>query len=658
MAFEIGTGGGGSATVQEPVREQYPDNLSGAVQYALSHALYKVLETMGGAVGSFLAGLGVQFLGRIEPSLVSYTRPLIDMILKVEGLDPDLARFLTQLREPTHEGAAAILTGLSSQAGGAVMGSLLNSLLAPATYGINKALRPGLPSVTDAIAMWRRGKLSETDMRLALEMAGYKDVFIEGYLTVTQPRAGVSDLVMAAYRGNITGQEFHSRMAELGFAVADANLFVANAEQIPDVGSMIRAWFRGEMSPDEVRENMGKMGYTDIDITTLLNTARPIPSPPDLVRMGVREAFHDDIAARWDYDADFPTEFGTWMERQGYRPEWAKYYWRAHWVLPSLTQGYEMYHRGVIDLTTLRTLLRIADIPRFWREKLIDIAFRPLTRVDVRRMFGLGVLDRSDVYRSYLDLGYNPTNAERMTEFTVRYETDEGGNKAAQYKALTKSVVMKAYGKGVITQEQTTTRLMDIGYDTEEINVLVSLSDMEREIEEAPDYYKEYEKDIRSIIEKSYARRIVSKAEALSLLGDVGYGPAEAECVLRSIDFWYSFERTDAALKQIQDSYVRRGLNRQDAVTMIGRLGVSGEMQTQLLNEWDIERNTRSRRLTEAQYRRALREDVINQAEYQENLRGLGYAEYDVWVLTAMAVGKEEAGFAPQSGPLVPADRA
>ena len=657
MAYDIGIGGGKTARVEEPERAMFPNNLSGAIQFTLFRTLYNILEFMGGSLGAFLAGLGVQFLGRIEPELVHYARPLIELVLEQEELPEQFRLFLEQLLEPTHEGAAAILGPMVGQVSGAAMGSLIGSLTAPTMYLINRLIRPTIPSVEDVIAMSRRGDLDPDFARTVLEMQGFKDAFIDSYLKITRPQAGVSDLVMGYYRGNITHDEWIAKMTGLGFTQDVMNLFLMNAKAFLDIGDMMRAWFRKEMTEEQIRDLLQRMSYSEEDITTLFRIARPIPSPADLVHMGVREAFRDDVAAMWKYDEDFPPDFGTYMELHGYSPEWAKFYWRAHWALPSLSMGYEMYHRGVITLEELQTLLRISDIPRFWREKLIEISHTPLTRVDVRRMYGLGVLDRSQVLRSYLDIGYSPTNAEYMTEFTVRYETAGGVDKLEEYKDLTRSVVIQAYRKRILSRSDAVTRLAELEYEQEDIEILLSLADWQKEIEETPDLLSDYQKDLKSIIEKAFSRRVLSKATASKFLIDVGFAESEAEYTLNAIDFWYGFEQLNTELKAVGDAYVARAYNRQDALQMLGRFNLPGQMQEGLLYEWDIERNTRSRRLTEAQYRKAYNGELINLEEYKENLRGLGYTEYDIWVLCAMMVGKDDAGPPTREGPLLPPDR-
>lgn len=422
--------------------------------------------------------------------------------------------------------------------------------------------------------------------------------------------------------------------------------------QYTDTGAVLALYRRGELDQAGFFDKLALLGFAPEAMVDLEKLAALIPGPSDLVRMGVREAWHDDIAAKWGYDQDFPPEFATWMEKQGFGGDWAKRYWRAHWVLPGIVQGFEMRHRDVIDDQELQELLRISDIPSEWRKRLTEVSYRPLTRVDVRRMHDMGVLTDADVKRSYLDLGYNEQNADLMTEFTKRYNDKTGSGDATEYKDLTRSVVIQAYRKAILTRDQAETRLMGLDYATEEIQVLLELADWTQEIEDAPDYAKEYARDIKSIVEKAYGQRVISHGDATDMLVGVGLTGTDAEYTLLAVDFWWGMDQSAGLLKTIGDAYVSRGINRADALDGLGQFGISSDMTQQKMAEWDVLRNIRSRRLTEAQYRRAMENNIISVSEYEENLRGLGYTDYDIWVLTAMAAGLDAAGNPPESGPL------
>ncbi|GAJ12939.1 unnamed protein product, partial [marine sediment metagenome] len=163
------------------------------------------------------------------------------------------------------------------------------------------------------------------------------------------------------------------------------------------------------------------------DYTKLYETlAYQIPPVADIITMAVREAFTPAIAEKFGQYQDFPADLEKYAAQKGLSEEWAKRYWAAHWALPSPQQGFEMLHRGVINSPELDMLLRASDVMPFWRDRLTAIAYRTLTRVDVRRMYKEGVLDEREVYEAYQDHGYSDENAARMAEFTVKQTLTKG----------------------------------------------------------------------------------------------------------------------------------------------------------------------------------------------------------------------------------------
>ncbi|MDD5540392.1 MAG: hypothetical protein PHG61_06860, partial [Candidatus Marinimicrobia bacterium] len=185
-SFDLDIAGGKHVTITAPTRDLFADNLSGAVQFSIASVSYWILERFGSVLGAFLGGVGVAFLDRIEPSLIKYTQPLIDLLLSEPTLEPELRAFLTQLREPTDAGAATILSGFASQAGGMVFSSVVGALLAPVTMQLNKRIRPAIPDVSALITMFRRGQITSDGMRELMAFSGYKEELIDGFIEITQ----------------------------------------------------------------------------------------------------------------------------------------------------------------------------------------------------------------------------------------------------------------------------------------------------------------------------------------------------------------------------------------------------------------------------------------------------------------------------------------
>jgi len=202
--------------------------------------------------------------------------------------------------------------------------------------------------------------------------------------------------------------------------------------------------------------------------------AERIPPLSDIVTMAVREAFSPATAARFGQYEDFPKDFGRYAKMQGLSQEWAERYWASHWGLPSITQGFEMLHRGIIDRKDLTMLLKAQDVMPFWRDKLVEMAYRPLTRVDVRRMYKLGVLNLTEVLEAFLNLGYDRKDAQNMTEFTEAQILEERAG-------LTTAEVIKAYVDRLITKPETVDLLIMLGVDPDHAVYLADTEDVKRE---------------------------------------------------------------------------------------------------------------------------------------------------------------------------------
>ena len=636
MAFTVEVGGGKTAVVQQPSRSDFASNLGGAVSFSLASVIYKVMEMSGGALGAFMAGVGVQFMDRIEPSLVKYTAPLIDMLLKHPELDADIRTFLTQLRNPADAGAAALLAGMGSQVSGGVVGSALNVVLAPLTYALQKAMRTTIPDVTALIAMSRRGALSAATARTYLQTLGYHETFIDGFLELTLKRADIGEWLTGYLRGVVPVEALRAEATAQGVPIETLNLLLAVQQPQLDFGAAMQGLLRGEYDEPELRRLMKQQGWSDENLTTLIHVAHPMPGVGELVRMGVREAYRDDVAAKWNYDADYPPGFEADMSKLGYLPQWSRRFWRAHWELPSVTLGMEMTHRGILSVAEFEELLRIADYPAGWRERMQKVIYSPYTRVDARRMYGLGILDRAGVKRSYLDLGYDDEHAENMTLFTIKYESDDPADKRVKYKELTLGLIQSAYLKNLISIEELRERVLALNYPEDETDLIVEVTESKRAIEKVPDFSAEYRRDVKAIIERAFYKGSLDEGQAASYLAEAGLGDEEINYSLAVNDLARLGAQREAQIKVIGDAYQSGAIDESHTVSLLGQLDLQATEQDRLLSEWQTIVSIGSRRLTEAQYRKALGGKIISLEDYQEAMRGLGYSDKDIVILVAM----------------------
>jgi hypothetical protein len=341
----------------------------------------------------------------------------------------------------------------------------------------------------------------------------------------------------------------------------------------PSTSDIIAYQLRKEPELSSLSPELRKIGIHPDYFDLYKELAQIIPPVGDIITMAVREAFTPDIAARFGQYEDFPEPFAEWAAKKGLSKEWASRYWAAHWTLPSPQQGFEMLHRGVIDQDTLNMLLRALDIMPFWRDKLTQIAYNVLTRVDIRRMYQIGVLNEGDVETAYKEAGYNERDAKRLTDFTVRItrqtlskfdsgdiiaayadqKIDSGeasrllGNlgikssdipnilEAANYKkkwaledTQTKGI-RNLYKRKIYTQQQAETELRNINIPSEQVTALINQWFYEVKAEE-PKLWTSAQ--TLAFLKKG----IINKARAKEELDLIGYTAERVNAYLESVE--------------------------------------------------------------------------------------------------------------------------
>lgn len=678
MVIPIEIGGGQQVTIDKPDRGQFDTGLRGAIAFTFSLGIYEILGWFSGSLLSFISGSLIELLDRIEPRLVGYSAPLIDRLLELDDIDPALRSFLQDLRDPTAAAGSVALAPFIQQMSGAAFGSLFGVIQAPAVHAANSVVRPTLPTLGDIITMERFGVIGESLASDTLGWLGYKDTYIESYRELLRNRPGPETLAQAYWGKVIDESTYYNRMEQFGFTQDEANVVYQANENLLDIGNILERYRRQVMSYGEAKEAIEKrgitpenadhilgnaeqffspadyvqmyrrglisaqiltdrmvsMGFLGEDIQNWIEATTPIPGPGDLIRFAVREAYDEAIVAKYGYDEAYPSQFQEDMQRQGFAEEWARRYWRSHWVLPSPTAAYEMLHRGIIDENELDDLLRAADYPEFWRERLQAISYSPYTRVDVRRMHALGVLDDDGVKRAYMDIGFDEEKAETMLQFTKVYNQGTTVGAENQFRSEIEALAIRSYQLGHLEAGAAKAKLVEAGYSDTMANELLSLADWDRTLDIMPDVVDEANRDMKNIVTRAYALRLVDKGFATGVLTGMGVPQTHAEALLSAGDLAAAVETAEEVIRAVEDLYTSFSIDRSRATGILASFGITGQGQQELVDRWNVVRENRSRRIPRTTWRRLYDDGVIDLDGYAEGLREIGYAEKDIQLLT------------------------
>lgn len=520
--------GGRQAQIHNPEREDFPQNLGGAIQYSLASILVWVMETMGEGIGTLFGSALVSFLEIIEPALVDYLSPILDPILEIPDLPPYVREFLENLRHPTSEAGAGILAALGGSAGGAIVGSFLGAALSPITYWANARTRPARPSPAEAFAMAFRGKVSPDTLNAWLSDMGWPVEAIEGFTEILRPRAGGGDL--------------------------------------------LSYYWRKFQDPELVRSELQKRGYHDDDIDKLIELSRSLPGPGDLVTFALREVWKPEFRPEL-LTPDAPARYYELMAKHGFAKDFAEDYWASHWRLPSPGQGMEMFWRlDEFDESDLRALLTRLDILPAYHDGLIATAYRPYTRVDVRRMHQIGILSDDDLLRAYMDLGFDEEKAGNMALFTVMWNLEEES-------IFTKAEILSGYRLGMIGVDEAVELFSLAGRSEEYARYVLALEDYKRE--------KSLTTERVRYIRVLFVNGEVDRTGAVELLGALGF---TGERINRYLEEWQIKREAKVArltLSQIEEFYRDGILDDPTARTELRKRHFPEYMLGWILMDWD-----------------------------------------------------------------------
>jgi len=342
-----------------------------------------------------------------------------------------------------------------------------------------------------------------------------------------------------------------------------------------------------------------------VDIARWLQ--KPIPGVSDLIHFQVREAFDERVSAKYGYDEEYPKELETWLGKQGldYRLNewpnvqgqppltWGQIYWRAHWQTPSPTQAYQMLvlcrpdrarrvaadwakifpglgvraEDIVVTPAEVRDLLKIADYPRFWRDRLMALTYSPMTQRYLQQTRTDLVDDPVPLVERVQDLGFLPTEAQVIAQMIERRAAIARANSGI---GLSPKEAVRLYIDGLATRKQ-----------------------------------------------------VEDTARAL------GLAPAAANAYVARADVLRNAARTRRALSLLRRAYVRRLIDWATVLRYTRLLRIDEQVVQNLEAEWTIERELTSRRRTAADLLRDWEWGVIGRDQLIDELVALGYTRRD-----------------------------
>ena len=408
-------------------------------------------------------------------------------------------------------------------------------------------------------------------------------------------RFDVGTALQLRWRGVISKQYYLNDLGALGIHDSRAEAIYELGKRLLEGFELIQLERRGKMNTAEATIEAERVGIIPETYDRLKQITEVIPAANDIITFAVREVYSPEIAeafGQFEGIDEVVEKAADDIKAIGMTKETFGKYWAAHWMLPSVGQGFEMLHRSVIPAISTETqpmgldrLMTALDIMPAWRDKLTAISYNPFTRVDVRRMHKLEILSDKELVRAYMDLGYDEDKANKMKEFTIAYnaepiedEQSEKDKDEIKERDLTKTDLLSGYRDGLLNKNEVAISLAGLGYDNNEINYYISRVEYKQDQEEIDNYLRYY-----------------------------------------------------------SDAYIHGVMDFNETTDKLGELNLPASRVERLFQIWDLEKMARSRKPTKSELMTFLRKKVIDKPTFISEMEGLDYPQkYIDWYLATV----------------------
>jgi len=609
-------------TVCIPTLEEIYDQ----VATPLSQAFQSTYDTIAGAVQDSLGGV----YDTISSGLSSVWDAISNVYDYVKNLTGEVSKFAVDLSADLQNLGGNLLDGLGA-IGSTFLDGLVNvgNTIWNGMQAIGGALVDGLQAaggyffnlIKDSVAVKDKSALQDS---LLAPLKGLEDILL-GILTPHSPKdpEAAHKQAQELYNQGNTILSLYA-LAKIGVEAASLGQLDVNLSAFDDI-PLISTYKR-------LIEDVSYASYEPSLLIPLryyyMKEHTPmIPGASDLVRFVVRECFPLENLP------PAPEEFTKYMKYQGFREEWAKAYWEAHWELPPLSSLYEAFHRGIISKEEMKKFIVWHDYkpePRPGISKsdvdiILELTYRIPNRTEGRMMYEMGILTDADIDEIVKAEGVHPKYQDKFKKFIKEFALRDDLRRIEREARY-------LFVQGKIDESKYREYLKEARIPADYHDFFVRLANMEKERKT-----KENEQQLREITYSQFAyafrQNILTESEFLARLREIGYTENAAKLIL-DIERARKFDSlVDKYISKLEDLLESGWIDENDFRSNLSTLGIPDEEIDLRLQIISLERVPKRKKLTLSQITKAYKLGVIDLSTAVKKMRDLGYADEDIAIL-------------------------
>jgi len=213
-------------------------------------------------------------------------------------------------------------------------------------------------------------------------------------------------------------------------------------------------------------------------------------------------------------------------------------------------------------IDTVKFYLRQADYDLRWRDRLLAISYSPLTRVDLRRRYELGLIDDNELRARLMEIGYTKADAEKLMEFYKSL-------RVSKERDLTKSEIMRLFHYGEITEEECKEMLVSLGYSEEEAEFIIAI-ELAKEREDEVD-------DQIAVLEEKFVAGEITEDEFVTQLDALGIKATRRDKIVAKAKRRKSKQIKMPSKTDIITWYKNKQISEERAKELLAQIGIPEE---------------------------------------------------------------------------------
>lgn len=367
------------------------------------------------------------------------------------------------------------------------------------------------------------------------------------------------------------------------------------------------------------------------------------PNAPDIIRFMTRDVFDPAVVTSAGLDKEFPEKWVGEAKTLGYaagvNDDLALLHWRAHWVLPSMSQTFEMVRRlrpgrvaPSLEFTQADALqlMGVNDTAPGYRDRLLSISYAPLPIRAIRGLYDTHQLTTAEVGERYQDQGYS---ADDAALFSRQEEILRNRRLAAAGKGFTPAVISKALQANAMSDAEARHHMLRLGYSGADVDNMEQVAALERRMAFALAGEKRaMALALRSTL-SAYEVGSIGRPDALAVLQQQGYSTVAATVTLNALDLSSRTSVAKTLVGRVRQGVLKGEVSLGQGEQALVAAGIDPARAQEYVASWTLLLSPKRKLLSGQQVLKMLREGILTREQASQRLSNLGFNPDDTQLL-------------------------